>query len=155
MTDAIVNVLHLLATAMWIGGALAIHFVFQPALAQIDPPQAAKAMGFLSKRFSIIAWSCILVLIVTGLVKTPEGMLTDTSSEVAMTLFIKHIFVLLVIVVGLIIAFVVVPRLRKAAPAPGEKPSDEFIAAQQRLAMLSKVNTLFGIAILVCASLLW
>lgn len=155
MTDTIVNVLHLLATAMWIGGALAIHFVFQPALAQIDPPQAAKAMGFLSKRFSIIAWSCIIVLVVTGLMKTPDGMLTDTSSEAGVTLFIKHIFVVLVIVIGLIIAFVVVPRLRKAAPAPGEKPSDEFLAAQRRLEMLSKVNTLFGLVILISASLLW
>ena len=155
MIDVAVNFLHLLATSVWIGGALFIHLVLQPSLGAIEPPQAGKLYGVIAKRFSIAAWISIIILLFTGLYKTPAGMLFDTSSETGTTLMIKHVLVLIVVAVGLVIGLVVVPRLRKAAPAPGEKPSEKFLGYQKQLTLLSSTNTLLAMGILICASMLW
>ncbi len=45
MTDAIVNFLHLLATAIWLGGAIFIKLVLNPSLLEIDPQQRGRLMA--------------------------------------------------------------------------------------------------------------
>lgn len=150
-----INIIHILATAIWIGGAFFIHFLLQPAMKEIDPQHSGKLMGIISKRFSITAWICIILLVITGLIKTPSAMLFNTDSNFGIYLLVKHILILLVITVGLIIAFYVVPRLRKNAPKLGEAPSNEFLANQKRLGLLAQINLILGILIIVFASLLW
>lgn len=130
MTDTIINFLHLLATAVWIGGAAYTHFILMPSLKAIDPQQGGKLLGVIAKRFSITAWSAILVLIITGLLKTPGDMLFDTSSDMGLTLTFKHLLVLAVVIVGLVIALVVVPKMRQSTPKPGEASSADFIKYQ-------------------------
>lgn len=150
-----INIIHILATAVWIGGAFFVHFTLQPAMKQIDPQQSGKLMGLIAKRFSITAWTCILLLIITGIMKTPAGMLFSPSTELGQILTIKHILVLLVIIVGLTIALYVIPNIRKNAPQPGEAPSNIFISNQKRLSSLATINLILGGLIVVCASLLW
>jgi putative copper export protein len=70
-------------------------------------------------------------------------------------LMIKHILILLVILVGLLIGLVVVPRMQRAAPAPGAAPPEEFLKANRQLHRLSKASTIGGVAILTCAAFLW
>lgn len=155
MFDYAVNFLHLLATSIWIGGAIYIHLILLPSLRRIDPQQSGKLQGIVAKKFSLVAWTCIIVLLITGYLKTPDGMLFDTSSEFGMILMIKHVFIAGVIVVGLIIALYVVPNMSKAAPKPGEQPSPEFFKHRKRLQFLAMVNLIFGVLILVYASMLW
>lgn len=155
MTDTIINFFHLLATSVWIGGAMFIHVSLQPSLRSIDPQESGKLMGIISKRFSITAWICTIVLLVTGLLKTPSGMLADASSDLGIILLVKHVFVLAVIVGGLVIALGIVPRLRAHAPKLGEAPSPEFLRHQKRLMRFSTANTVYGLVILACASMLW
>lgn len=71
MVDVVVNFVHLLATTVWIGGAFYAHFILQPALKMIDPREGGKLLGILGKRFSIAAASSLLLLAVTGIMKTP------------------------------------------------------------------------------------
>jgi uncharacterized membrane protein len=155
MQDTIVNVIHLLATSVWIGGMFFIHFVLQPSIKAIDPPQAGALMGGIAKRFSISAWISIIALIVTGLIKTPGDMLFDTSTDFGAALTVKHILILAAVAVGLVIAFVVGPAMRRNPPKPGAPPPEAFVRAQARLKALSTTNLLLGLAIVVCASLLW
>jgi uncharacterized membrane protein len=155
MFDTIVNFFHLLATAVWIGGMIYIHFVLQPALKSIDPQQSGKLQSLIAKRFSIAGWSSVIVLLVTGYLKTPDGMLFDASSDLGLTLFLKHVFVIIMIIVGLVIVFYVVPNLQKSAPKPGEKPNMDFIGSQKKLKMLGNMNLVLGLLVLVSASMLW
>jgi uncharacterized membrane protein len=53
MIHNIINFLHLMATTVWIGGAIYIHFILFPALKQIDQQQSGKLQGIIAKRFSI------------------------------------------------------------------------------------------------------
>lgn len=155
MFDAIVNFLHLIAMALWIGGAAYFHSVLIPALKTIDPPQAGKLQGAIAKRFSIVAWSSIVTLIVTGILKTPSDLMFDTTSDMGRILLVKHIFVILVVVVGLAIGLYVVPNMHKNAPQPGQAPSSEFVEYQQRLSRLATVNLILGVLTVALASMLW
>lgn len=155
MSNQIINFLHLLGTSVWIGGMIYIHFVLLPSVSKIDPGESGKLQGIAAKRFSIIAWSAIIILVVTGFLKTPGEMLLNTSTQFGVVLLIKHILILGVIVVGIVIGTVVVPGLRKNMPNPGEKPKAEFLSYKKRLESLATSNLIFGILILICASMLW
>jgi uncharacterized membrane protein len=155
MTDHLVNFLHLLATTIWLGGAAYMHLVLYPSLRAINPQQSAKLNGIIAKRFSIIAWSCVIVLIVTGLMKTPDGMLFDTSSDMGFTLMLKHILVIAMVAVGLTIGLYTVPHLRRAAPKEGEQPSEEFFKYQKLLGRLASANLVLGLIVIFFASALW
>jgi putative copper resistance protein D len=155
MLDTVVNFFHLLATAIWIGGAVFMHLVLQPSLKLIDPQQGGKLYGVVAKRFSITGWISLGVLVITGYIKTPERMLYDFSYSLGQFLAVKHTIVILIIIVGLAIAFNVLPNLRKHSPKPGEAPSAEFLRYQKRLGTLAKVNLVLGLLVLALASMLW
>jgi putative copper resistance protein D len=155
LLDSIVKFLHLLATAIWIGGAVFIPLVLQPSLRLIDPQQSGKLYGIVAKRFSITGWICILVLLLTGYLKTPERMFFDFSYGLGFILAAKHVLVILAIIVGLVIALHVIPGMRKHTPRAGEAPSADFLRCQKRLSTLATVNLLLGLLVLVCAALLW
>jgi copper resistance protein D len=155
MFEVINNFLHLLAAAVWLGGAIFIHIVLNPSLKLIDPQQGGIVLGSIGKRFSITAWSSYLVLIITGYIKTPDGMLLAFDSDFGMYLSIKHIAMILLILSGLVIALYIVPRMRAAMPKGGEKPADEFIRRSKQLHNFALFNTLLGIFIFLLSSLLW
>ena len=137
MTDVLINFIHILATTIWIGGAVYIQLILLPSLRLIDPQQSGKLQGIVAERFSITAWTCIVLLLITGYLKTPPGLMVDVSSDLGRMLAFKHILVLLAIVVGLLIAAGIVPAMRKLAPKPGEAPSADFLSYGKRLSFLA------------------
>jgi len=155
MTNQVINFFHLLSTAVWIGGMVYIHFVLLPSVSKIDRGESGKLQGIIAKRFSIIAWSALVILLITGFLKTPGEMLLNTSTRFGVILIIKHILILFVILVGVVIGAVVVPGLRKNMPTPGENPPKAFFLYKKRLEMLATTNLTLGILILICASMLW
>jgi putative copper resistance protein D len=154
MVSTIIHFLHLLATVVWIGGMIFLEAVFYPSLGAIDPQQAGKALSVVAKRFTIVAWSCIVILIITGLLKTPSGWLFDTSSTIGIILLVKHLLIVAVIIVSIIITFVVAPKLISAFPKPGESPTPAFLKSQQRIKVLSGTNLIIGVLILLLTTLL-
>ena len=155
MAESIINFFHLLATAIWIGGAAFMCLILQPSLRVIDPQQSGKLYAIVARRFSITVWTCLLVLLVTGYIKTPERMLFDFSYGLGLILAVKHVLIMMVIIVGLGIALHVVPNMRKNAPKPGEAPSVDFVRTQKTFCTLATVNLVLGLLVLACASQLW
>jgi putative copper resistance protein D len=155
MVDSIVNFLHLLATTVWIGGMLFIQMILRPALRQTEPQQSGRLLGIISRKFSLAGWASLIVLAMTGYIKTPERMMFDFSYGLGCILAVKHTLVILVIIVGMAIAFLVLPRLRKNTPKPGETPSSDFVRCQKQLNLLAAVNLVLGLLILACAAQLW
>jgi copper resistance protein D len=155
MDEVIVNFLHLLATAVWIGGAIFIQLILNPSLFLIEPQQSGKLQGIIAKRFSITAWSCLIILIITGIIKTPSNMYFNTASDMGLYLTIKHGLIILMIILGLAIGLIIGPRMRASAPKQGEKPSGEFLKHSKQLHRVAMLNTLLGILVLVYASMLW
>jgi len=147
--EHVANFFHLLATVAWIGGMLFMKLVLMPAMEAIDPPQRGRLMGVAAKRFTMVAWTSTIILLVTGFLKTPSQHLFDTSTTYGTLLLVKHVVIALMIVVGIVITFVVAPKLRSLAPAPGQPPSAGLVAAQGNLNVLSAINTVLGLVVLV------
>jgi uncharacterized membrane protein len=155
MSYAVVNnFLHLLATVSWIGGIIFMNFVLVPSQAAISPEQRGKLFGAVVKRFLILVWGSVIVLIITGLYKTPEQFLFYPESRFGLWLTVKHAAIILMIIFGLIITFVVSPKLRTLAPKPGEQPSAEFVNAQKNMSLIARTNMVLGIIVLFCVSMM-
>jgi uncharacterized membrane protein len=154
VASAVVNLLHLIAAVFWIGGMAFVNLVLEPSLKELDPVQRGKLMGTIGKRFTIVAWGSVLLLLVSGFIKTPDGLLFDTSDAYGTTLLLKHIVVLLMILFGLRIAVGLIPKIRREAPQPGQAPSPEFLKAQGQFQLLSRVNFILGLIVLVLVALL-
>ncbi|GAB4295601.1 MAG: hypothetical protein Kow0098_18020 [Ignavibacteriaceae bacterium] len=98
---AINNFFHLLATVTWIGGMIYSNLILFPSLAVSSPPERGKIMNAITGRFIVVAWVSVVILIITGLIKTPSELLFNTSSDFGLWLTIKHILILLMIVIGM------------------------------------------------------
>jgi uncharacterized membrane protein len=154
MVDNIISFIHLLAAVTWVGGSIYILFILQPALGLIEPRESGKLQGIIAKRFSLTAWTCIVILLITGFLRTPKSMLFDTSSDIGRMLVLKHLLIVFAIIIGLTIALYVVPTMRRNSPKPGEAPSADFMNAQKKLSVLGWINLIFGLLILLSASML-
>lgn len=59
-------VLHVLATAVWVGGTVALVFTAVPTLRTLPMEERARSVRFLGKRWKPIGWGSLLVLGGTG-----------------------------------------------------------------------------------------
>lgn len=155
MSFAVINnFLHLLATVTWIGGIIFMNFVLFPSQTAIDPGQRGKFFGAVVKRFLILVWVSVIVLLLTGLYKTPSSMLFNPESRFGFWLTVKHAAIILMIIFGLMVTFVFSPKIRKLAPKAGEQPSTEFIKAQKNMSLAARTNMILGIIVLFCVSMM-
>ncbi|MFQ6089024.1 MAG: DUF4149 domain-containing protein [Candidatus Methanofastidiosia archaeon] len=152
--NIILDFLHTLATVTWIGGMIYANLVLMPSLEAIDPAQRGKLLGAAIKRFTILAWSSIIVLLVTGILITPSGMLFDISTFYGKVLTLKHVLIFVMIVIGVRVTFVLGPKMKALAPKPGEKPPPEIPKLQNQLEMLALINMILGILVLLCVAIL-
>jgi uncharacterized membrane protein len=79
----VINWLHLFATVAWIGGMTTNLLVLLPSIREaLEPAVMGKLMGGVMKRFRIVTYISIVVLIVTGAVMT-----TFNASYMGLALF--------------------------------------------------------------------
>jgi len=149
----VVTFLHLLATVFWVGGMLYFHFILHPSLHLLDPPQVGKLMHFQMKRFAMMAWLSIIVLMVTGVMMTPSGWFFNFSSLISTALALKHIFFLIMLLIGIFISLVYGPKMDRLEPKPGEHPSAEFFRTQHVVNLLTRTNLVLGILVLICIAI--
>ena len=153
--ESMTSFVHILAATTWVGGIIYMVLVLLPSLKTLDPSSAKVLMGGLSKRFTMVAWTSIILLIITGGMQIQPGTLFDFSSQYGTFLTIKLGSVLLMILIALYITFALYPKVRKLAPAPGEEPSSEFVSLQRRLPLLAKINLILGILVIFSFSMLY
>ena len=154
---ALLDWVHLLATVSWIGGIVFYVTILLPSSFVLDPPQRGKLMGAIMKRYAPITWVGIILLILTGiLISIERGMpVISFSSTYGILFFIKHICILIMICIGVIISFVLGPKIvPKAPPAgPPSPPGPEVIKIQKTMGILGNLNMFVGIAVLLLTAL--
>ena len=148
------NFLHLLATVTWIGGMIYINIVLMPSLSAIDPSQRGRLLGATTKRFMLLSWGSIIILVITGLLKTPSQMLLNISGVYGISLTLKHFVILLMIVIGLLITFSLGPKMQSLSPTPGEQPTPGFLKMQNQLSVLARINTILGVSVLLFSAII-
>jgi len=144
----------MIAVVSWMGGIVYVNIILLPSMQVLEPPQQGKLMSAIAKRFSVLAWSSIIVLVVTGghTIFT-MGILFDFTTSYGMWLNSKILLALVMILVGLYITLFALPKIESLAPKPDEKPSSEFIKIQKRIPFLSRVMLVLGIMVLLCTAM--
>jgi putative copper export protein len=138
---------------IWIGGMVFNYLVLIPGTSSLNPEQKDAVLSGVSKRFSMISMFCILVLLITGYLQTPSGMFFAPDTHFGEVLMIKHILIIIVILLGIIISMVYVPKIKKYAVKPGETPSAELISARKAMDTLSFITMILGVLIVIVISL--
>jgi uncharacterized membrane protein len=164
MIDAIPNWLHIVAATAWVGPQIFMFAVIVPALRTVEDLRVRqRIVRVLSTRFSYLAWSAMVVLVLTGICNIfdvrddyPDVDLTDARFINILTG--KLVMVGATIVLTAVHAFVIGPRIldQNDRLIAGDDPPDENdIAFNRRVSIaMSAVNVVLAVAILFMGALL-
>jgi copper transport protein len=143
--------LHLFAGSMWIGGLAVLAFVVASALTERDRPAAQVFLCAIVKRFTNIAIPATVLLAITGLyntwihVESPSALVGTTYGVV---LLVKVVISGVMIVLGGVNAFVLMPKLISAESSAATDAGEKRLFRNVRFEVLLAVIVLFLAAIL-------
>lgn len=150
----VMNWFHLLATVVWIGGIMTNVLIVSPTARKIlEPPLMGKFFTALVKRFRIFVYTCIAVLVVTGIVIQflDENYVGFKIGDFWMqVIIIKHIFMLAMVIIGIYLIERVVPKTSKLA---AKGPSPELDRLQKLPMKLGITNLTLSIIVLFLTGL--
>jgi copper resistance protein D len=148
--------IHLVAASFWVGGMLFLSLVAVP-LFKIDPDLRSAQGGFvnLARRFRMLVWLALSMLVVTG--KVLLGTVITYSAPLSSwppAVALKLILVLLLVVVSLAHDRVIGPKIRKLKQQhPAELSSrDRLLLPLSPL--IGRLTMLLGLAVLFAAALM-
>ncbi len=143
---SVMNWLHLVATVVWIGAMVTNVLTLLPSAREsLEPPAMGRLMGAVMTRSRRLVYASIIVLLVTGVTtmllnKHYLGLL-DLGNSWTVFLLVKHIFVVILIILGVYMFEVLAPKLGRMA-AKGPSPE---------LAQLQKLQLRIGTAGVITA----
>jgi len=148
--------IHLMATVAWIGGMFANFFIYMPAIRKVlDPSSSGKLMGTVMKRFRIMVYISMGLLLFTGMISgfIHVSSVDATSAENSWnTLLTIKISVFVVMAVLAIYAFeYLAPKVAETA-AKGASP--ELARIQKRQMALAATGFILGIIIVAISAAL-
>jgi uncharacterized membrane protein len=149
--------LHFFATVVWIGGIIMILLVILPsAKTSLEAaPMISGLMKEITKHFTPMANISIFILIVTGIViaiynKNFTNIL-DFSNHWNLVMFLKHIFVALMIIIHFYRGLILNPKIGKLSL----QVDDSQIAKLRKYSLdLVKANLVLGVVVLVVSGIL-
>ena len=150
--DSVLNFFHLFATVAWFGALTTNAFVLMPSISEsLEPPVAGKLMGAVMRRFRILVYTSMGVLIVTGIFMTRSLKFLEFNSLWSIIHSIKHIFIIIVVVL-VIYAFEGLGR--KVSRLAQKGPSPELADLQKKQIVFSKIGLVMAIIILILTAIL-
>ncbi|MDE0298846.1 MAG: CopD family protein [Candidatus Poribacteria bacterium] len=155
--DLLIRWLHVTAAVAWIGGNLILAMVIVPYFKKsVAPVERIKILTRIGKRFESIVWTCVIILIFSGLfnVLSAIGGDVETVRLFMRTLTVKlALFVILIILTG-IHSFLMGPRLSQAIEAldPDTRELPEEIDKMRRsMAIVSSLMGVVSLLVLLAA----
>ncbi|MBE0682036.1 MAG: CopD family protein [Anaerolineales bacterium] len=155
---AIIYWLHMLATVTWIGSLAAINILILPAsqrtLKLVDQLSFISAM---QKRLEPLAWFCMGLLLVTGLIQLStsphyDGFLS-LSTQWSLAILIKHGFAAVMVVVSAIQTWEVLPAIHRILLKKEMAAEEDLTRLQKKELLLLRINLLLSALILGAAAL--
>jgi uncharacterized membrane protein len=147
MTLSVLLALHLLGAVVWVGGMAFALLVLRPSLALLDPPQRLALHAQVFRRFFLIVWHAMPILLASGYAIL-FGILGGFAG-VNWAVHVMHLFGLVMAVVFLAIFFG--PwRTFRAALARQDRAA--AAASVDRIRMLIQANLAIGVVTVVVAA---
>jgi len=160
--DLILHALHIIAVAVYVGGALILHGPLRRALRMIPPGQASIVGSRIGEDFTYLSWISLALLGATGYwmalrygwgdVSAPfslwiNPLVLQTSKGVAMLVMVSAWY--LILIGASVITFVLRPRLRlRVTPDATAETANRAVATISRAARWVDILALanFGLA---------
>lgn len=152
----ILKMLHDLGVAMYVGGTIYQEFVLAPAQQAIPTAQSSIVGQKTGFRFALLAWASLILIGVTGPLRLYYMKLTEweapwflkegvASSDYGHTLGVMVLLYLFVFVNGVIMTFILRPRLEKrlsakAAPGAAQRKVNQMMGAAKWVTYLTRVD---------------
>jgi len=156
--------IHILAAIVWLGGMFFISLVMVPVVRKLEPPEKRiEVLSSTARRFRIVSWIAILVLLVTGVLNsinrgvTLQMILTGTIflSYFGKILTVKVVLVLSMLVLSAIHDFLLGPKLITLMNTKASNLSSFKLKKSQRyISWLARINVLLGILVITFAVML-
>ena len=150
------DVLHLMATAIWVGGLIYLLLLMR-SLSAAEPPLRAQLLGEVIPRFSRMAQFCVLTIVLTGAYTTWIHMPSWSAfvtTWYGWTLLTKIFLVLPLLAIGAVNLLVIKPQLGKSLIEQGEKALEATFGVLQRFRPLVQAEVVLGVFILLVVTVL-
>ena len=140
-TYGLLKTVHVLSAVVWVGGMFFAYLVLRPSLAVLEPPQRIALHTQIFRRFFLMVWHAMPLLILTGL-----AMIFASFGGMAGVRWNVHAMLLLgLIMAGIFLALFFGPyRVFRATPGPA--PLDS-------IRKLIGVNLVLGLITIVIATM--
>ncbi|RJP53014.1 MAG: hypothetical protein C4586_02045 [Anaerolineaceae bacterium] len=155
---AIIFWLHMLATVTWIGSLAAINLLVLPASHRtLKLADQLSFIAALQKRLEPLAWFCMGILLVTGLLQLStsphyDGFLA-LSTQWSFAILIKHGLALIMVVVSAIQTWEVLPAIHRTLMKKGKADEDELARLQRKEMIILRINLALSALILGATAL--
>ncbi|HSG83978.1 MAG TPA: CopD family protein [Nitrosopumilus sp.] len=156
--QAIITWIHLIASAIWVGGSLFIGIVFSPLLKTMTNSieERMQIMIRVGRRFNKVAVPSLIILMATGLY-TSHALLSKPDLLVS-TSYGTFLIIKIFLVIALIVTYAVHVRvIRKDVEdkiMSNQMPEPEIQKLRKKIIILGEITVVLSIAILFFASLL-
>jgi uncharacterized membrane protein len=138
----VLKAIHVLCAILWVGGMFFAYVVLRPSLAVLEPPQRLALHGQVFRRFFLVVWHAMPLIVLTGLV-----MIFTVFGGMAGVRWNIHVMLLLGLVMAaiFIVLFFGPYRAFRAAPGPGALDSiRKLIGVNLILGLLTAVIAVLG-----------
>lgn len=140
--------IHLLAAAIWIGGAIFMNFVFAPVMKNFQFAEKGELASKISGRYSIFGWSSVAALLISGFYKLPPGILGNFSGHYGAVVNVKIVLITVMITLGLYLTLYLGSKMKRLVADMGADPSPEVMKLQKVMPLISMTITILGVVVL-------
>lgn len=150
------DVLHVIATLIWIGGMMVNALVIRPTTVKVlEPSVAGQFTQAMMKRFRIFVYASIVVLGVTGIpmkiVSEHYVSIINFENLWGIISFVKHLLYGVLVVLAVLNFEVISPRVARAAAASNNQ---QFAIWKKRLAISGMLAMVTAIGTLILSSMM-
>lgn len=137
--------IHIVAIAVWIGGAIFMVFIVAPNLSVVSPPEAGKISQAIGEKFaSIVMWAIALVAL-TGVLRMYTSGLLNITILTGTTYGKALLLKLLLFIVMLIVGSSITKTMKGLGPASSP---EEAVAGKNKITQLSQLNIALGVLLI-------
>jgi uncharacterized membrane protein len=137
----LLKALHVLCAVVWVGGMLFAYVVLRPSLSVLEPPQRIALHSQVFRRFFLIVWHAMPVILLTGFI-----MIFAVLGGMASVAWPVHVMLLLGLVMSAIFLAIFFGPYRTFRASPGP-------ASLEAIRKLIGLNLVLGVVTIVIASL--
>lgn len=152
--------IHVIGAVIWVGGMLFLALVIAPATRSLPPRERAPLFSVIGRRFRIVGWVCIGLLLVTGVINVAArgiGWEAITSGQLAESEFGRILAAKLIIVAAMLTLsaahdFVLGPASSAGWSDPGAMQRAAIL--RRRASWIARVNAVLALLVLALATFL-